>query len=61
MTDEMSHDMAHHKNDEKRSLAPKSSESEAAPHIAAQEADRVIRIDAADTAAVRPEHPDKQL
>ena len=52
-------------DDEKRhdqhTLAPKSSESDAAPRIAAQRADRVIRIDAADTAAVRPEHPDQQL
>ena len=70
MTYEMAPDTAHDKTDEttddekrqgQRTLAPKSSESEAAPHIAAQEADRVIRIDAADTAAVRPEHPDKQL
>ena len=62
MTYEMAPDTTHDKNDdEKRSLAPKSSESDVAPHIAAQEADRVIRIDAADTAAVRPEHPDKQL
>ena len=58
MTDEMAHDK---NDDEKRSLAPKSSESDLAPRIAAQKADRVIRIDAADTAAVRPEHPDKQL
>ena len=56
----MTYEMAPDKNDEKRSLAPKSSESDLAPRIAAQKADRVIRIDAADTAAVRPEHPDKQ-
>ena len=62
MTYEMAPDTAHDKaHDEKRSLAPKSSESDAAPRIAAQKADRVIRIDAADTAAVRPEHPDQQL
>ena len=52
-------------DDEKRhdqfTLAPKSSESDAAPRIAAQKTDHVIHIDAADTAAVRPGHPDTQL
>ena len=70
MTYEMAPDTAHDKTDEttddekrqgQRTLAPKSSESDAAPRIAAQKTDHVIHIDAADTAAVRPGHPDTQL
>ena len=42
-------------------LAPKSSGSDAAPLITIeQKVNGVISIDAAGTAAVRPENPDKQ-
>ena len=49
------------KRHDHRILLPKSSESDTAPRIAAQKTDHVIHIDAADTAAVRPGHPDTQL
>ncbi|GGK88431.1 hypothetical protein GCM10007382_05350 [Salinibacterium xinjiangense] len=62
----MTYDMTYDKfDDEKRHdrliLAAKSSGSDAAPRITTeQKTDGVSRIDAADTAAVRPENPDKQ-
>ncbi|CAN5283040.1 hypothetical protein BH11ACT5_BH11ACT5_10000 [soil metagenome] len=58
MTDSMTDDEKRH---DQLTRAPKSSEEDAAPRIVAEEQrDGVIRIDVADTAAVRPGNPDKQ-
>lgn len=58
MSDEMSDD---EKRYDQLTRAPKSSEEDAAPRIVTSEvASGAIRIDVADTAAVRPGNPEKQ-
>lgn len=58
MKSEMSDDEKRH---DQLTRAPKSTEEDAAPRIASRRTEAgVMRIDVAETAAVRPGNPDKQ-